>query len=259
MFLIDKQIKEHAEALISPFDPERAFNIGYDLTVDKLFNTPGEALDRIELHPSETVFVMSKEAISLPKDIAAQVFLRNKHVRQGLTLCAPFYQPGHHTRVYFRITNISSKTITLRTGDGLASIHFLQLPEEVSKPYDGTFQDEVDYSGMGDYASELRRNMSEVDEKIDSVKHIEKTVYANVLSIMAIFVGIFSLININTGSAISALDLKALLTLNLATVGSIGFLIAIINSVLNVSKSKCIAWIASIAAFAAAIILQFIK
>ena len=51
--------------------------------------------------------------------------------------------------------------------------------------------------------------------------------------------------------------MKSLISLDLTTVGAVGFLIAIINTVLPGGKNKLSVWIASVIAFIAAIILQF--
>lgn len=50
---------------------------------------------------------------------------------------------------------------------------------------------------MGAYQSALGDDMIDIEKKVDAVKNIEKNVYGNVLSIMGIFIGIFSLINVN--------------------------------------------------------------
>ena len=43
--------------------------------------------------------------------------------------------------------------------------------------------------------------MTDIEKKVDTVKNIEKNVYGNVLSIMGIFIGIFSLVNVNLSLA----------------------------------------------------------
>ena len=48
----------------------------------------------------------TSELIHLPSTLVARVMLRNSRIRQGLSLDAPLYFPGHSTRVFFRVTNI---------------------------------------------------------------------------------------------------------------------------------------------------------
>lgn len=131
---------------------------------------------------------------------------------------------------------------------------FEKLETEAEHPYDGTFQEEFNFSGMGAYSSVLSDEMSDIEKKITDIKDIEKNIYGNVLSIMAIFVAIFSIININLQNA--SMDMKSLISLDLTTAGAVGFLIAVINTVLPGGKNKWLLWIASVIAFAAAIILQ---
>lgn len=258
MVLCDKQIRECGEGLIAPFDESKVNPVSYDLTIDQFCVEPGDDIDEVSLCPGESAFVKSKEAINLPNNILANVTLRNGRIRQGLDLTAPVYFPGHNTRVFFRITNVSTQTIKMRNGDGVASIMFEKLKENVEKPYSGTFQNEFEYSGMSSYTSVFSKSMESLNKKIEDVNGIERSIYGNVLAIMAIFVAIFSLININVTLIANNLNMKALLTVDFVTVGSIGFLLASISMLIGTGKRKVFLWIACIVAFAVAIILQFI-
>ena len=75
---------------------------------------------------------------------------------------------------------------------------------------------------------------------------------------MAIFVAIFSLVNVNVSLAVQNVSTKMLLTMNFATVASIGFLIAIINTILSSGKYRRWIWFSCFAAFALTILIQFI-
>lgn len=258
MILIDKQMLEKRDTLITPFSEDHVSNICYDLTTKTFCNAPGKESSDVTLAPGDTVFVKSQEEIHLPKDICAKVLLRNSRIRQGLDLTAPVYQPGHCTNVFYRITNISKSTIKLNASDsdGIASIMFLQLKEEVAKPYEGAFQSEFDFRGMGQYTSSLSKEMTDIEEKVDNIKSIEKDMYGNVLALMAIFVGIFSLINVNITLAAEKVNMLSIITLNFTTVGAIGFLVALINTILPSGKHRVAVWIACIAAFVLAIVVQ---
>lgn len=230
--------------------------ISCDLTTKEFYTKPGSIFDSMNLMPGTSVFVSTEEVIKLPNDIAARIVLRNGRIRQGLLLSAPTYQPGHHTRIFFRLTNISDGAIMLKKGDSIAAIEFERLSSVVENPYSGTFQDEFDYKHMGAYESEYRRNMTDVENKLDDVKKIEKRMYSNVITLLTIFIGIFSLININVNLAMSnSATLVKLLTFNLSTVGSISFLVAIIQTAMTPDrKNKAIFWIVSALAFAFAFI-----
>ncbi len=150
--LTDAKIKQWGEVLIAPYDERRVQAIGYDLT-SALFHTADDRKETvIELKPMQSVFVQCCETINLPDDMAAQVTLRNSRIRQGLMLTAPVYQPGHKTVVYFRVMNVGAEPIRLQAGDGLATVIFERLESAVERPYQGAFQNESTYRGMGRYA-----------------------------------------------------------------------------------------------------------
>lgn len=98
--------------------------------------------------PGESVFVGSQEIVHLPNTLAASVILRNSHIRQGLSLDAPLYFPGHSTRVFFRVTNASQGAIALDCSCGIAQLVLERVEGEVEHSYNGAFADEFDYRGV---------------------------------------------------------------------------------------------------------------
>jgi deoxycytidine triphosphate deaminase len=242
--------------MIKPFDADRVTNIGYDLSTDKFTNGKNEDVKSIRLMPHDSAFVMSREIIELPNNVLAKVILRNGRLRQGLLLDAPIYQPGHKTKVFFRITNMSEMAIDLDERADFATIMFEELDDNVDHPYMGTFQNEFDYAGMGDYSSTFSREYESIDDKLKTIKDSEKHIYGNVLAIMGIFVGVFSLINLNVSLSEHGFDAKYLLILNAVTIGAIGSLMATIDVIINDSRKKKI-WIMSGVFFIAAILIHF--
>lgn len=226
--LTDRQIKAQGAQVISPYNEQQVQAIGYDLTSETFYRLDEKEVQFIELQPMESVFVRCKENIFLPNDMAAKVVLRNSRIRQGLLLTAPVYYPGHKTPVFFRITNVSASEITLKQGCGLATIMFERLSEEVEHPYSGTFQQEKQYVGMGAYKDVYTSAMSRASQKIDELKSTEKNIYTNVLALLAIFVAVFSVINVNV-SLVNAGDpsLIKLVVWNLCTLGAVGFLVSL--------------------------------
>lgn len=169
--LVDGEIIKIGEKLISPFKEENVQAVGYDLTSHVYWTADGVELDHIELGPMQSVFVQCKETIALPDNMTAQVFLRNSRIRQGLLLTAPLYQPGHKTPVYFRVTNVGGHVVPLKSGDGLAILIFEALGASVDRPYQGTFQNEGKYRGMGDYA-ELYASQGDVREGAEKTEDL---------------------------------------------------------------------------------------
>ena len=257
MILYDKLLLSKGKDIIRPFDKEKVINIGYDLTTEKYTIGNNSETTSVKLMPFQSAFVMSKESIELPDNVLAKVVLRNSRIRQGLTLDAPIYQPGHKTKVFFRITNVSEKEIDLDERADFATIVFEELDGNVGRPYAGTFQNEFNYKGMADYSSIYLREIEDIEEKIKNVKDIEKHIYGNVLTIMAIFVGVFSLINLNVSLANQSFDAKYLMILNLVTIGAIGSLMAILDAIVNDSKKRLL-WLVPVVCFVIALLIHIL-
>lgn len=248
MILTDVKIKEFGESLISPFNDSQVQAVCYDLTAHRFFAEPNKDVNRYELKPMSSVFVECYEQIKLPNNLTATVLLRNSRIRQGLLLTAPLYHPGHNTPVFFRLTNVTSKIIELEEGMGFASIMFEELTENTAQPYQGTFQNEDKYKGMGKYSDTYKKSMKDIEDKVESVKHIERGIYSNVLAIMSIFIAAFSIININVTLSQSDLPLLTLVVFNLCTIGSIAFLVGLVTKIIDSKKnSNTIFWISALA------------
>lgn len=245
LLLVDHELKERIknDGLLQDIQENNIFNIGYDLICDGFSRQPNDQADFYKLLPGESVFVRSKETLQLPTDLCAHVCLRNSRIRQGLSLEAPVYQPGHKTRVFFRITNISSSEITLYSGEGIASIFFELLHAQPDKPYNGTYQGEFNYTGMGQYAPQYVSQMKQVEDRLADLKNMEKSVYGNVVTLMTIFIGIFSLVNLNLTAAHSATwSMAELLMYNLCIIGGIFTLAGLIRVLVPPLHHKSLPW-----------------
>jgi len=257
LLLTDRELSEQAGGIIQPFDEKRVTNIGYDLSTG-FFCYDEKRATSCKLAPGACVFVQTKEEIRLPNNMYAQVVLRNKRIRQGLELSCPVYQPGHHTRVFFRLMNVSGSVIELDENDDFVTLMLYSLEKNVQNPYQGTFQSEFDFRDLGQYAPELAGEMTEIVKKVDDVRQIEKTIYGNVLAIMAVFVAVFSLINVNVSLVAKAVEMSTLLTLNFVTIGSIATLIAVIQTCLPGKNPSKIVWMVCIVAYIASVVVQLI-
>ena len=145
MVMSDTRIRELIDSgVLRNALPDNVGPVSYDL-VTKTFCTQEGETARVELAPGDSVFVACRELIELPADMTAEVKLRNSRIRQGLSLEAPLYFPGHHTRVFYRVTNSSADAITLDTSHGIAQLVFSTVEGPVEHPYDGVFSDELNY------------------------------------------------------------------------------------------------------------------
>lgn len=252
MIAVDKDIRELIEkGILQDADPNRVQNIVYDTKTLNFYDAKGKHKE-VELKPNASVFVGTVETISLPNDMVATIKLRNRYFRQGLTLDAPVYQPGHKTRIFYRVTNISNCIITLKTEqDDIASIMFEKLDAPVEKPYHGASQYEFDFKYMENYSAEVLPGVKNIEEKLDQVKRIEERMYGNVIALMTVFIGVFSLINVNVGLANSAASgLKNLFIFNCTTIGAVTCMAAIIQeTVYKKENQRKTLWIVAAVAF----------
>lgn len=233
--------------------------VTYDLATRRFFIERYGETESYTLEPNASVFVDTEEIIKLPNNLAATVLLKNSRMRQGLSLDAPRYFPGHETRVFFRITNVSSNEIALDAQKPIAQIAFQQV-SPVENPYHGTFAQEFNFKGMGDYESSYSKELKRFSDKSDVLLHsLEKNVYANMLAIMAIFAAIFSLVNVNLIAFMSKVTDSIVIVANLATIGSFAFLAAAIGQALKPKdeNAKAMPRVITVAAFAATLTVYF--
>ncbi len=244
VILVDKNIKvfvangthrHEGETAIIEGAQENITNIGYDLVAGK-FAIDGKMADECALNPGESVFVESVETVEFDNLTVGRVSLKNSRLRMGLTLDSPTYQPGHTTKIYFRLTNISKDIIGLEKGQKYATLIFEQLSEEPERPYDGAFQKEFSFKGLADYRSEYIRQIQSLDGKVKDLESLEKSIYANVLAVLAVFVAVFTLLNINISMAKASASIVDFLIFNLSTVGGVSALTLLLAGLLDKKK-----------------------
>ena len=237
MFLTREQIQERIDRsehpIIENLEPENLGKFSYDLRVEKIIIPSEEGQDPKDHHtlaPGCTVFVSTIENLRMPNDLIGIVTQKNSVIRRGLQIDAPIYHPGHHTKIFLRVTNISQDDIVINHNSQIASIMFGSLGNEV-EPYDGHFVDEFDYRGVANYPHEIPQ-ASKVDKKIKDIEHLENSIYEKVILIVTIFIGIFSLINLNITFLENA-DLLQMVIYNLISIGGIGIFVSFIGLILN--------------------------
>ena len=270
MLLVDKDISAFLSngSAMSPNADQTAIiggdsssitSIGYDLTTSKFYKLSSIGEDSCVLLPGESTFAESAEQLHFDTLTVGIVSLRNSRIRQGLSLDAPIYQPGHKTPIRFRLTNISDKTIALEAGEKHAMLLFEQLSSVPEHPYDGTFQKELTWRGMGKYNSQYAAQIKQIDDKTKDLHALEKSLYGNVITILTIFVGIFTLLNVNISLVKEAASVLSFLFFNLSTLGAISFLAALLDTLLN--REKCRRWLWAIPSvlFLTLILLSFLR
>lgn len=233
-FIKDSEVitQGFSEALLGP--------ISHDLTIQSIISDK-EKKDNISISPGETFYIECEQVINLPNNLIGFVHNKNSRIRQGLNLVSPIYQPGHHTRVFFRITNISSDMIYLKKGDKIGQISFEEVKGNTDIKYNGEFQDEMDFKGLGKYDSEY--TSKKIENKIKTLEEIEKKIYLGVASIFTVLISVFGFLNtgfkLQNNESINTNNLFASLSLSLIVV--ITLLFGIIG--LLFSKKTVISWI----------------
>ncbi len=241
MILIDRDIRERVqkgELIIEGFNNNNVNSISYDLSIDKIIDGD-DLVESYELAPNEFIFIQSSEVLSLPNDIMGRVALKNSRMRLGLDVAPLHYHPGHTTKAYIRVSNISPNGILLKSGDKIAQIIFEQLTGIPETPYNSTFQNEMDYRGYGGYQTEYEKRICKINEAKENLEQKEQQIYSNILTFMGIFVAIFSIISINFQAFSQAeLNTKFILTMNSSLCFCITVMLGIVLLFLNKAKNK---------------------
>ena len=244
--LVDKQIKERceaeAEALISPFDENHVKSISYDLDIEGYINKDGSlSKERVCLHPGESVMIKTIQSLKMPTDLVGIIGERNSKIRQGLEVVGPHYFPGHTTAIYLRVTNVSPLDIELQQGDGIAQIFFEKLSEEPEVSYadqeGASFNNETAYLGYGKYQAAYEKQMHNIANATNKLENLESTMYGNILTLMGIFVSVFSLIMVNF-SNIKNIEPSMLIKINVSLACIICLFMGLILFFLNTSKKE---------------------
>lgn len=202
MILVDKDIKKrHAEIFVNDTYNEKYVNaVSYDLHISDIV-IQDDLTQTYALRPNEVVFVKIIEKVKIPNDLMGRIGEKNSRLRQGLWVSGPHYFPGHETYIYLRVQNITANTITIKKGDGIAQIFFETLSDEPDKPYDkqdgASFNNEDAYRGMSKYQDEYENRINKLNSIGESLDEKVNHIYANMLTLMGIFVSVFSLIMVN--------------------------------------------------------------
>ena len=100
-----------------------------------------------------------------------------------------------------------------------------------------------------------------MEKKEEDVREIEKSIYGNVLAILAVFVAIFSLISTNVNLLGDESTLRSFIGYNLITIGGVSFLLTLLRTTVLSDLSKktqrrgFVIWIPTISVFVVALFI----
>ena len=243
------------DGVLEGADGGRVGPVSYDLRNHK-FYSEGQELDSVTLGPGESAFVGTVEAVKLPNDVSAQVRLKNSRIRQGLSIEAPVYFPGHWTRLFYRVTNVTGDEITLDVNHEIAQVFFEKLSQPVHAEYSGTFSDEFDFRGVGSYKDVYGAETRRIAKESENIENAEQRIYGNVIAIMGVFVAIFSLVNVDMAWVSSKMAVSSLVVLDLSIVGGMAALVGLVSSILGSKRAnKALPWVVAAISFVVAALL----
>lgn len=257
MYLSDMKIRELIDRkVLLNADASNIGQVTYDLRTDGFF-IDGNKRTEVELNPGDSTFVSCVECVQLPSDLTASVLLRNSRIRQGLSLDAPLYFPGHGTRLFYRVTNVSGNVIALDRSKGIAQVAFQRVDGTVANPYEGAFSDELDFSGLAGYSDIYSGELKKVENKKEEVEHIESRIYSNILALFAIFAAIFTLVNVNAIGLSDKVSTVRFIALDLLIIGGFLILASAIGALLarEGSKKSYLPLILGVVCIAASVVL----
>ena len=229
MVLSDKSIKELADKIfLSGYIAENVNPASYDVTIDEIILDEGNSKSHT-LQPDEMVFIKTKEEIRMPDNLLGVIGEKNSVMRLGLWVSGPRYFPGHQTKMFLRVKNISAKDITISSGMKIAQLFFEEMKDVPDVTYDrqegASFNNEKEYRGLGNYKNIYKSRIEPIKKAENDLDNLQGKMYANILTLMGLFVSIFSLIMVNFSqiNSASVYDKRMILTINL----SLGFVIVL--------------------------------
>ncbi len=239
MILVDKQIAakvRNDELIVEGFKEENLHCISYDLTVETIIcrDKKGRQIEKAaySLMPGEFIYIETKEKLKIPKNIVGIVEERNSVMRMGLSVTGPCYQPGHVTKAFLRVLNISGSTIEITRGFSVAQILFEYLPVSPAVPYSmecqPAFQNENQFIGLGTYSRDYNKYIEEIEKKEEDLNKIEHRIYANSLTLMTILVSILGLLIFNFSALNESIDLLQIVRMNFSLGLTIDFLVGLV-------------------------------
>lgn len=264
MILVDKEIKRRSgEIFQEGYVESNVTAISYDLHIQGIIND--EILEnKYILRPGEVAFIKTKEKIKMPNDLMGRIGEKNSRIRQGLVVSGPHYYPGHSTYLYLRVQNVTAGTIKIKEGDEIAQIFFEELIEVPEINYEhqpnASFNEEDDYRGLAKYKDEYEDRMEKFKDADKNLDDKVNNIYANVLTIMGLFVSIFSLIMVNfTNISDNKITKEFIIPMNISLGIVITLFIGLLLVFINKAKNKwfLIGYIALMAVLIFGLFLSF--
>jgi dCTP deaminase len=131
---------------IEPFSETNVQPASYDIRVGNEYIVAGNlrtlsAGGKVRLMPGKFALFASKEKISVPRDIAATVWLRSSFTRQGLMPAGEGHiDPGFSGHLTIAVMNAGTRSIDIHESEPLCSVEFVRLTSRAARSYSGYYQ-----------------------------------------------------------------------------------------------------------------------
>lgn len=123
--------------VIDPFDDFCLGPCCYDLSVGEEYVSLRDPIkinkiqkgDSVTINPSETVLILTREYVCLPKDIVAMIVPRATWIFEGMHLCATRIDPTWYGKLLIGFTNLAKNPVTIDFGEAFCTSYFMQVAE----------------------------------------------------------------------------------------------------------------------------------
>jgi dCTP deaminase len=118
--------------IIDPFHVDQLQPASYDVVLGALPRNAKTVL----LSPGRHILASTLERVRMPDHIVGRLEGKSTWARKGLIVhTAGFVDPGFRGQLVLEITNLSGETITLKYGDRIAQICFMEMDGPAERPY----------------------------------------------------------------------------------------------------------------------------
>ena len=135
MILCDSDIKKEIEIkriVIEPFDERNLTPNGYDLTI--------EESSKRKVNGLESFLISTKEYITLPDDICAQLWIRSSFARKSIFCSFGKVDAGFEGTLTVGCFNANSEEIEIKKGERFIQIIFERMSGSAKNKYDGKYK-----------------------------------------------------------------------------------------------------------------------
>jgi deoxycytidine triphosphate deaminase len=204
--------------LIDPFDEDLMRPARYRLTLGKEYAIGGirkilseeSSGGTLEIPPFQVAIISTKETINLPRFLIARWNLDIKLVYRGLLwVGGPQVDPGWFGPLRCPLYNLSSKSISLRYGDIIASIDFVKTTpfkkgktKEYPRPPEHLKFDDYETTLQSALFVEVREKILKSEREVERIGERVNRYLGSVFTVLAIMIAAISLV-VTKGSTLN--------------------------------------------------------